>query len=202
MKRNYLFFLAACLVLLGGCAKPIMPAIEYNKPIDLQVNRHAALYWEEGKQSSSTVAATNNNSLVGSIAESIDRQNNPSRYQLSYGKAEQAIFITSFRNILNKQQVFKEVELVTDPSTANPKDVLVTLYFRSTRVSSPERGYQISLSVDMTVKALGKPTFMRTYFVKSDDNCGGSFQEQQNKVSIKLVENLIAGLKQWHQQGK
>lgn len=197
MKKKGLCFISACLILLAGCAKPISP-IEYTQPIDFQVDRNAVLYWEIGKQSTSTVASTNNESLAGNIIESIDRQNNPSRYTLSYGKAEQAIFMTSFRNILDRQRVFKNVELVTDLKKSNSRDVLITIYFRSTRVSSPERGYQISLSVDMSITGAGKPTFFRTYFVKSEENSFGSFQEQQSRVSTKLVENLIAGLKQWN----
>jgi hypothetical protein len=197
MKKMRLIGIILCLTVLVGCGKPIMPPIEYNKPIDFQIDRNAVLYWEMGQQNASTLASVNQNSIAGSLVESIDRQNNPSKYLLSYGTAEQAIFITSFQNILEKQRVFKSVELVTDPNRLNPKDVFIKIYFRTTRVSSPERGYRISLSVDMSVQGAGKPKFTRTYFVSSDANSFGSFPEQQNKVSIKLAENLVAGLKQW-----
>lgn len=179
-----------------------MPEFQYDKPIDFRIERDAVLFWEIGKQSSSTISRANNSSILGSVIESVDRQNNPSKYTLRYGKAEQAIFMTSFKNLLSRQAVFKNIDLITDPTKIKTKDVIITIYFKSTRVSSPELGYQISLSVDMSVKSSGKPTFMRNYFVKSDDRSFGSFQEQQVKISNKLAEKLIDGLRQWHEANK
>lgn len=203
MKKYFLaLIMVLCLTSLMGCGSPaIMPPIECNKPIEFQSSRNAVLYWDMGKENVSIVSSKNDNNLVGSIFESIDRSNNPSRYTLKYGKAEQAIFITSFKNILEKQAVFKNVEIITDPKEAKPQDVLITINFKSTRVSSPELGYQISLSVDMAVSGGGKPAFTRNFFVKNDD-AFESFQIRQNKVSTKLAENLINGLKKWHEQTK
>lgn len=202
MKKFYVFlFISLCTIFLIGCVvNPVMPPIEYNNPIGFNDPHNAFLYWEIGKQNTSTVASNANNS-IGAVIESIDRKNNPSRYILTYGKAEQAIFITSFKNILEKQSVFKSVALITDHTTIKPNAVLITIYFRTTRVGSPEMGYPISLTVDMSISGAGKPTFNRTFFVKNDSRFE-NFQIRQNKISTKLAEELICGLKKWHTEIK
>ncbi len=193
--------LVGLLFLIGCGAQPIMPPVQYNKPIDFHVKKTAALQWELGKNYSSRVARESYHQpgMIEALALSIDQNNNPSRYTLSYGKAQQAIFMTSLKNVLDRNQVFKEIELVTDPNEISAKDVVIAVFFKTARVASPERAYSITLSVVMTITSQGKPPFKRTYLVQNDDEVlRKGFIAQQSDVSERLLEKVIAGIEEWH----
>lgn len=207
MKKFKLFTLSLLVLLLTGCAgKPIMPPIKYDKPIDFHVKKNAALRWEVGKQYAGAIRSYDScdaglvGGAISAAINSADRANNPSRYTLSYGKAEQAIFMTSFRNVLEQNQVFKTTELITDAKEVSAKDVLITVFFKTSRVSSPEKGNKITLTVDMTIVAQGKPAFKRTYLVQSNaEGYDKGFVDQQYDVSQRLLEKLISGIQEWQQ---
>lgn len=210
MKKIKFFLVILCIGLITGCAnKPVMPPIKYNKPIEFQVKKNAYLNWEVGKQyagstASSTYQGSNDTAgaigaLIFTALDSADRANNPSRYTLSYGKAEQTVFMTSLRDVLVENNVFKQVELISDPKQVSPKDVLVNVYFKMARVSLPEKGSTITLSVEMVISHNGKPPFKRTYLVQSNaEKFGDGFREQQIDVSNRLLEKMIAGIQEWH----
>jgi len=208
MKKIQIFLLIFGFGLMMGCGKPVMPPLKYDEPIDFEVKKNAYLNWEFGKQYSGKVQSydnCHNNSagLIGvllvSAISSIDHANNPSRYTVSYGKAEQAIFMTSLRDILRKNHVFKQVELITDLASLTKKDVLVNVFFKTARVTSLGGGQTITLSVEMIVTTNGKAPFKRTYLVKSDaQGFSPSFQDQQIDVSNRLLGKIIAGLQEWH----
>lgn len=208
-KRIYGGLLATmAILLLTACAKPIMQPLRYNKPIDFHIKKNAALLWEFGRQYSGTIPSNNSyndNGLIGAVVssaiDSVDRTNNPSRYMLTYGKAEQAIFMTSFRDVLRQNDVFKDVELVSDAKSVSPSDVMIDVFFKTARVSSAMRDFRITLTVDLTITTQGKPPFKRTYLVQSSPD-GTSFVDQQHLVSTRLLEKLIGGLEEWHHSRK
>ncbi len=194
------------LALLMGCAKPIMPPLEYNQPIDIQVNKNACLNWNCGKEYASAVPTQyNTNSgvvglLVSSAVDSVGRANNPSRYTMSYGKAEQVIFMTSLRDVLEKNQVFNQVCLGGDSVSSGANAVLIEVFFKSARVASPERGYNITLTVDLNIQANGRAPFKRTYVVQSGigSGLGSTFCAQQTEVSTRLLKAIIKGIEDWY----
>ncbi len=206
MKKIQFGLMILGMGLMAGCAnKPVMPPLKYNEPINFQVEKNAYLNWEVGKQHSGTIPVNPNQSaglvgaLVMSAVDSIDRNNNPSRYTLSYGKAEQIVFMTSLRDVLAQNHVFKQVELIADSQQIASKDVLINVFFKTARVSSPERGYKITLSVEMGIETGEKIPFKRTYLVQSNaEGFGVGFREQQIDVSERLLKKIIYGIEEWH----
>lgn len=209
--RNLLLFftLMLAVLFLSGCtsaAEQVMPPLQYAQPVDFHIKKNAYLNWEVGAQYSSTapisvpynagIAAA----LVTSAIDSEERHRNPGRYIFTYGKAQQAVFMTSLKSALAQNKVFSNVELAADPQKVMPKDVLITINFKSTRVADASNNYQIILDADMVITTQGKPTFKRNYFVTSDAGgvfSGKSFKEQQTDVSMQLLNKIIAGVKQW-----
>lgn len=206
MQKNRFLFVLLGVGLITGCAnKPIMPPLQYNKPIEFQVNKNAYLNWEVGKEYAGSIPTSyeQNSGLIGALVvsaiDSADRANNPSRYTLSYGKAEQTVFMTSLRDVLTKNNVFNQVNLISDPTQVSGKNVLLNIFFKTARVASPERGYKITLSVELTITNNGKTPFKRTYVVQSNaENFGDGFREQQIDVSSRLLEKIITGIQEWH----
>lgn len=210
MKKIQFGLVILGIGLMTGCAnKPVMPPLKYDKPINFQVDKNAYLNWEVGKQYSGTVPTNHHQSagligaLVVSAVDSVDRSNNPSRYTLSYGKAEQIVFMTSLRDVLAENHVFKKVELIADSQQIASKDVLINVFFKTARVSSPERGNKITLSIEMIIAMGEKAPFKRTYVVQSDaEGFGAGFREQQMDVSHRLLEKIIYGIKEWYKGSK
>lgn len=206
MKKIQCGLMILAIGLMAGCAnKPLMPPIKYNEPINFQVDKNAYLNWEVGKQRSGTIPVQPNQSgglvgvLVMSAVDSIDRNHNPSRYTLSYGKAEQVVFMTSLRDVLAENRVFKQIDLISDPQKIASKDVLINVFFKSARVSSPERGYKITLSVEMSIETGERIPFKRTYLVQNNaEGFGVGFREQQIDVSKRLLAKIIDGIEEWH----
>src|SRR5579862_1820954 len=159
-------------MLLSACvntqSKYIMPPLKYNGPVSIHVPKTAYLYWQHGLEQNGEIPSFNNNDIIVSLIDAQDRKNNPSKYHLSYGKAQQASFITSFRDVLMEHHMFNDVEIITNPNQVKASGVLIDLKFKSTRVSGFERNYKITLTVEMKIKS-GKSTFTRTYMTESDE---------------------------------
>lgn|SRR3990167_10029886 len=204
-----IFLIMIFTALFDGCtpmAEQVMPPLQYQSPIHVHVNKTAYINWKIGKQSSSEqpTFVPANSGLVGAMLanaiDSTERKNNPGRYTFTYGKAQQAVFVTSLKDILAEQHVFKKVELTVDPKTISPDDVLIIIFFKSTRVSDASQRYKITLDVELLIQTKGQLPFKRTYFVESSS--GGifsmkSFKDQQAEVSNMLLEKIIAGIKEW-----
>lgn len=191
--------LSAC-----GTTQKIMPPLRYNKPVDVHVSKKAYIHWDIGRHYAGKIPSNSGQSgvleydIIASMIDSSNRQRNPSQYTLSYGKAEQAIFITSLRDVLNQNDTFKDTELTTDVASVATKDVLINIYFKTARVSLPEKGHRITLSVEMTISSSGKAPFKRTYLVETDEaELGDTFINKQTKVSQRLLEKVIVGIEQW-----
>ena len=181
-----------------------MPAIRYQEPIEFHVNKNAYLQWDIGKQYVSTVPTQTNRQggiievLVASAIDSHLRAKNPSQYEHSYGKAQQAIFMTSLKDTLAENHVFNAVELSTEPHQITPKEVLINIYFKNARVADGYHNYKITLSVVLTITTHGKAPFTRTFLVENEDEGNKTFIDQQTDVSQKLMEKIIGGIKTWH----
>ncbi len=206
MKKIFLLLIAT--VLLSACTSPaeeVMAPLQYKQPIEVHIPKTAYLYWQSGVDSSSVAPSSAApaqgivGALVGAVVETEIRKNNPGKFTFTYGKPQQAVFMTSFKNVLEQNHVFNNVELVSDLSEVPPQAVLITVYFKSTRVLGYEHNYQIVLDVDMKIKS-GNKGFNRTYLVASEE--GGffsskSFKDQQTDVSQKLLSKLITGITQF-----
>ena len=208
VKKAQPVLLMFIVLFLSACGKkPIMSALVYNKPVDCHIQKNAFLRWEVGKEHASSLLSHNYNqpagilgTIVVATVDSMQRSYQPSRYVLNYGKAEQAIFMTSFRDVLQKEAVFKKVELINDFPQKSSNDVLVNIYFKKTRVASPERNFKITLSVDMSITSAGRAPWKRTYVVESDLSAGTSFVDQQTSVSSKLLDTIITAIPVWHKE--
>lgn len=215
MKKLASLFLAfSVLASLTACGTPpaeqVMSPVTYDKPINVHVNKKANLYWQTGSQQISTEPSYSNNMSVGgslpiamasqamrAAIETHVRKNNPGRFTYVYGKPQQAVFMTSLKDILQHKKVFTDVEFVTDKTTVNPKDVFIIINFKSTRVLDAElENRRIVLDVEMTIQSDKKPVFTRTYVVQSSDEVSG-FKAQQEDVSKRLMEKVMKGITQW-----
>ncbi len=207
MKKTKILLAMISTVLLSACGtKPIMPPLQYTKPIGFTVNKSACLNWEVGKQYSSEIPNYNSSgqdSAIGNLVlaaiDSNARARNPSHYQYTYGKAEQAIFMTSLKRVLEENRVFKHVKLTMDPRQVNAKDVWINIFFKRTRVADASRNFKVTLSVELIISANDKPTFKRTYLVESDvERSGHGFVDQQTDVSQELLDKVISGIREWN----
>jgi hypothetical protein len=216
IKKNILpltFILA--LTTLAGCtpsAEQVMAPLQYTQQINCHVKKNASLNWEAGEVYSSMVPPTTVSfggtagvvpTLIAASIISEERHRNPGSYTFTYDKAQQAVFMTSLKNVLQQNEVFNNVALITDPQDSPAKDVLITINFRTTKIAGNLDNYKITLDVDMFIKENRQPPFKRTYFVMSDP--GGvfsrkDFREQQTDVSSQLLGKIIAGITQWQKQ--
>lgn len=199
--------LSVATLLLSGCTpatQQVMSPLRYNQSIDVHVNKTAYLYWQPGEIHGSELPrqVSYNSGIAGAlVSAAIDtqmRKNNPSHYTFTYGKAQQAVFMTSFRDVLLQNHVFKDVILTTDLSRVKSQDVLLKVYFKSTKVGPAGKNYQITLDVDMSIEA-NKSTFTRSYVAESDGSYFSfkNFKDQQTDASQQLLSKLIGGIKQW-----
>lgn len=203
-----LFILVAASFLLVGCAnnpQTLMAPIQYTNDINFHIPKNAVLYWKQGQQDSSEsptlVGGVGLPGLVVSAIDTAAHQQNPSRYTYTYGKAQQAIFITSLKNALVQHHVFNRTEIVTDLSKVKPQEILIKVHFKSARVLDISENYRIVLDVEMTIQTHKKIVFDRSYLATVKESSifsGKNFKAQQTEVSQVLLNQLIGGIKAWH----
>lgn len=210
-KFLYLIVIITALSTIG-CApnKSVIPPLQYQDNIDMHVPKAAHIYWIPGKQvgheKSAGVYYANNNGLAGAIGTLVvasiqnqHRKNNPSQYVYEYGKADEVVFITSLRDILEQKNIFKTVELTTDLNKVRPNDVLIKIYFKTARVHSFS---DITLTVNLSIETNKKHKYERTYLVQNDSLKSKNFLEKKTEVSQKLLISIINGIQQWHEENK
>ena len=214
-KRSYicLLILSACFILVG-CApsKVVIPPLQHNESIDIHVPKTAHVHWVPGKRVASekpTYRSSSSNGLAGfavdliwGVADQQNRKNKPSEYSNEYGKADEVVFVTSLRDVLDQQNVFKKVKLTTDLSEVRPQDVLIKIYFKTARVVDISCN---KLTVSLSIKAGNRALYERTYFVQNDPygkSKAKTFVEKKTEVSKKLLALVVNGIKQWHKGDK
>src|SRR3990167_449382 len=90
--------IAACTI---SSPEDVMSSVPYAGTVNIHTNKIAHLNWQVGKQQveSDPTYISPNAGLVGAvIISTIDserRKRNPGRYNYSFGKAQQAVFMTS-----------------------------------------------------------------------------------------------------------
>lgn len=214
-KRNIVILSAAFLsAILAGCAptKNIIPPLKYRDDIGIHSSKTAHIQWIPGKmvgdEKITHSHSSNSNGGLGAIVSGLvitaidnqQRKNNPSQYVNEYAKADEVVFITSLRDVLNEQNVFKNVELVTDLNNVKTKDVLIKIYFKSARVTKYSN---ITLMVQLTIQAGKKPPFERTYLAQNNhEEQYKNFVENKTSVSQRLLSDIINGIKQWLEENK
>lgn len=207
MKKLFCFIFLTCTI--TACTAPaerVMDPLQYKEPVKAHSSKKAYLYWQPGTQYSSiappdpVASSSITEAILSSLIESEMRSANPNRYTYTYGKAQQAVFMTSLKNVLEENHVFKDVAITTDLNEVNPSDVLIKIYFKSTRVLGHEKNYQIVLNVNMAIQTKTSK-FEHTYLVESDDSgffSMKSFKDQQTDASQKLLSKVIDGITQWN----
>lgn len=212
MKNTILGLLA---LLLAGCVTPpaeqLMPPLKYKQPINFHIPKQAYLYWKAGTQYSAVEPAsipTSSGLLENIVAAAItneQRRSNPGAYTYAYGKAAQAVFMTSLKDILAAKNVFDRVELVAEPRSLKSNEASITVDFKSTRVSGDEH-YKIILDVNVVIASPGKTSLNRNYLLESDPKekifTARSFKEQQQDVSKQLLYKVISAIGEWQQTAK
>ena len=200
-----ILFLCLLLVGLTACStsspEDVMPTVTYAGKVSVHSKQSAQLYWQTGKQAVESDPSTMviSTGLVGAVVatsfDTLDRERNPGKYNFSFGKAQQAVFMTSLRDVLVQQKVFQDTQLVTALPKAAANQTLITVYFKSTRAEPASGDYQVTLDVVLRVQSKQKPAFERTYFVQSDLNAKDtSYKGQQLDASKKLMQQLLSGI--------
>ncbi|MBU0744377.1 MAG: hypothetical protein KKE11_03305 [Gammaproteobacteria bacterium] len=220
MKRSHLqiaiLILFSCFF-LAGCASPknIIAPLKYQDDIKMHVPKNAYIYWISGKHVSKekTSYAVSGSSGQGGIGEAVgslifaaidnqNQKNNPSQYTHEYGKADAAVFITSLRDALTEQNVFKNTELVTNLDQVRSQDVLIKIYFKTARITDINN---VTLTVTLSIKTGNKPAYEKTYLVQNDPDKAfkvKTFLEKKTDASQKLLTAIICGIKQWNEGHK
>jgi len=217
-KRSYPYAAVATLFIcfnLLGCAptKVVIAPLRYNNDIGLHIAKTAHIHWTPGRRVSSEIPKYtpqgSGGGLAGLIVTAIDatidhhqRKNHPSEYNNEYGKADETVFITSLRDTLDHQNVFKKIELTTDLNKVCPQDILIKIYFKTARVVDIS---DIKLTVNLSIKTGHRPSYEKTYLVQNDSyeiSKARTFIEKKTEVSQKLLTEIINGIKQWHEENK
>jgi hypothetical protein len=216
MKKILYLFVIISVFATIGCApnKKVIPPLQYQNDINIHIPKIAHIYWIPGKQAghelsnSSAYSAPNNNGLAGVIGTLVvasiqnqHRKNNPSQYIYEYGKADQVVFITSLKDILEQKNIFKSIDLVTSLDKINTKDVTIKIYFKTTRVTFIN-DYTVNLSVNLAIQS-GNRQYERTYFVQNEEPAkSNDFLAKKTEVSQKLLTLIINGIQQWYEENK
>jgi hypothetical protein len=213
MKKLSYLFICSIIFSLTACTPPseqVMSPLAYNNTVTMHDTRKADLYWQSGTQLSSEAPPTQDltdgisGMVINAAVNAEMRSARPGDFTYTYGKAQQAVFMTSLKDALLNQHAFKDVELITDLKDAKPQDVLITIDFKQTQVLGQNTHYQIILNTDMTIKAGNKPPYKRSYVVQSKDPgffSIKSFKAQQTDASQQLLDKIMGGITQWSAQG-
>lgn len=196
-------FICACV-----SSEQVLRPIRYEKKLTTHVNKNVYLKWRPGFIQKGEITplyvAPNIGGIIAAPLLVKQRENNPSRYYFSYDKAQQVAFMTYFRDALIQQKAFREIKLVTATKPLADQDVLITVYFKSTRVADYRRDWRVMLNVEMTIQTK-KSIFSRHYLLESD--VGGAFSgkgyyQQRQEVSERLLNQLMRTIEQWAHQTK
>lgn len=209
MKKLSLLFVILSLFACSTPAEQVMSPVSYDKAISTRVAKNAALHWQSGTEQKSVEPIYVSKSNVGGslpiavashtvqgALETVGREKAPQRFTYSYSKQQKAVFMTSLKNTLDNNDVFKQTMFVTDVKQVPADDVLININFKNTRVLDSDYNHKIILNVEMTIKSANKPVFTRNYVVESSDDVSG-FKAQQTDVSKRLLDKVIKGITQW-----
>ncbi len=211
--------IVSMIILLGvfitACTPPseqVMPPVKYDKPINIHSQKKLYLQWQSGdtlateREDVMPIVGVNGGGLAGAIAGAVTaavivgvaHKENPGMYQYKFGNAQQSVFMTSLRDVLTQNHVFKHVTLVAKPpARLHKNEALMKVNFRESRVGAQAKGFPIILSVDMTLKQPGHKSFKRHYFVKSHPK-KRNFKNHQINASQQLLDRVVHGIEQWN----
>lgn len=208
MKKMNLFAICFIAFFLSACATRstvIMSPLKYTGSNIAHLPQTAYVLWQPGQElageKTAPVVMAGMVGLVAGMIEAQDRKNNPSKFHYSYGKAQQATFITYFRDALIQNHVFNKINIITNKTKVKEQDVLIYINFKSTKVSGFERNHKITLTVEMSIQSQ-KPFFKRTYLTESDEGSffkANEYDKQITDVSQQMLNHLMKGIQQWSQ---
>lgn len=196
-------------VLLIACTPPtsqLMGPVQYKQPVTFSSNKSALIYWDYGKiipaeippDASSDInpAGALLNVFIQSQKEKYDRDD----IMVSYGKAQQVIFLTSLRDILMQRGAFKDVNIIVKPQKPNAQQVLISLDFVKSQVIRAQDDFPISLTVHMVVKNSVKTLYDQTFTIKPDPSIWSklfhNFKDSQQYASQMLMKKVMSVVSQ------
>lgn len=199
-------FLCAFVISMTACAPmpiPEMQPIKYDQPIAVHLKKNAQLRWTEGEivKTKESNAAAPYGVGVGAIVVNKLGEMSEERYadRLTYhfGSQQQTTFMTSLKDILNKQQVFQKVNFApVGAESAN--DVLLTVHFKHSRVD--ELSHKITLIAALEIQSPGSKSFKRTFFIQNkDEKLNGKFDLLQQEIAQQLLIKILKGIESWQQ---
>ncbi|GEM_PF-3991583 len=202
MRRTLLI---ATTLLLSSCAsqdpQALMSATRYEETIPIHSDKKAYIAWESGTESRAALETQSSSSIIGDIIINVDKSRNPAKYEYGYSKANKVVFITSLRDVLALNNVFSNIEIITSSHQPTENEVLITINFKRTSVSS-HQGHLITLNAEIDIED-STGHFTKTHLVKTTPDEGfsdSSYAEKQEEVSAQLMKKIIRDIEKWHKQ--
>lgn len=146
---------------------PIMPPVTYHKPINLHTNKSAWLTW-------------------GSAEHHYDSL-------FSYSKAEQVVFVTSVRDVLKKNRVFKNVNITPIQKKLKNNEIQITLFFKKTEIEHTLLADSVKIDLIISVRGVHGEIFKRYYFSRADK----VFFKSLEMASQQLMNDIVHDLAEW-----
>lgn len=192
-----------------ACTPPtsqLMGPVQYKPSIPFSSNKTALLYWDYGKIIPAEIPADTQdqsspaNALLAMFVQSEKEKYDRNGIMVSYGKAQQVIFLTSLRDVLLRRGAFSDVKIVDKPQKPNAKQVLISLNFIKSQVLRAQGDFPIELTVQMTVQNNVKTLYKQTFDIKPDPSIWSkffyNFKDSQTYASQMLMEKIITVLNQ------
>lgn len=203
---------ATAIVALTGCsttaAYQLMGPVKTKKPITFHSDQTAILYWDYGKitgtfaQNSKAEAFGVVGMVVDAAIQSDLEKSQTNEYFLKYGKAEQVIFMTSLRDILQNTGAFKSVSINVAPKALVNGQVLISIDFKNSTVLSADEGYPITLNVALNIYGANGKEFTKNFTIKREASFFGGmfseFKDAQTDVSQQLMSDVIDAINTWY----
>jgi hypothetical protein len=203
------FILLSALLVLSGCVgaptKP-MTQVGYQKPIMSSSQRSATLVWRMGKVQGARTDEADVNGDDDPLADAVVQLVKPrssADVVFAYGKAQQSVFMTSLQKVLQKNNVFSQVDLKPYTAQQSAKNVMIEVYFKRTRVGEKSSRYPMSLDVHLIIHAKGEKLWSQHYYIEQEDRVKAwtdLYAAQSHAASVKLMNKVMAGIQSWIQQ--
>ena len=206
MKKILLVLL--CAASLAACTPPteqLMSPVQLKQPITFSSKKDALIYWDYGKITSAEVQADTNDlspggMLISAIIQSNKEQHDQDDILIRYGKAQQVIFLTSLRDILQKRGIFSDAKIIVKPQKPKANQVIIGLNFIDSKVLEAKNGYPIHLVVQLTIQDNKGMLYNKTFTIQPDKSIWSKmfndFEDSQEYTSDQLMKHIVTALNQ------
>lgn len=209
MIKKIIIITVLTLTLTGCASTPpaevMLSPVQYNQPIHVSSNKNAVLHWRYGEAFSknSDEAVRQHESLMVGMIQSMVDASNPGRVRLQFGKARQAVFMTSLRDILNNNHVFKNTTLGSDSKKPSTNQVSITITFKETHIGTRFDGWPITLDANVLITDANGHRQSHNVLAQSqgsDDTRHDTavFSHQQRGAAHSLMTQVIKQISQFN----